>query len=278
MDGNAVFGSMVGYYIGIPIKCDKPVSWAICGDGLWEIRRNPLGVFRRHAAEVVVHGLPSGLEEGFDLELPRVPITLLWQAVSFFRRVYEIHSSEAAVRVVWNKKTRRHALDCPSQDVSPARCEFDRRKTVEDSVVVAEIHSHGQMSASFSGTDDKDELADRFYGVVGRLLDFLPQMAFRLAIGGHHLDIDIRDLFDTECDPMLSAKFPPGWLDQVRKREAKSRVAKGSRRRSDDDLDGNEDLLFPNWDFASESQFDDSPDEMRKTWDTLQWQSNPRMR
>lgn len=269
MEKNAAFEDMVGHFIGVPTKCDKPVSWAMCGDGLWEIRRNSLGIFRRHVAEAAIPGLPSGLEEGFDLALPKVPVSLLWQTVSFFRHVYSLHQSEAAVRVVWNRKTRKYLLDCPSQDVSAARCNFDRHKTIENSVVVAEIHSHGQMTAGFSGTDDKDELADRFYGVVGKVLDFFPQMTFRLAIGGNHLDVDICDLFDTANDPMLGAKFPLGWIDLVRKREVKPlRFSKGLRRFLDDPDDPeNERSLSCDSVFGSDANGDNPTDE--EMWDAM---------
>lgn len=290
MENSAAFEGMVGHHIGAPAKCDKPVTWAMCGDGLWEIRRNSIGMFRRHAAEAVVPGLPAGPKEGFELALPRIPIALLWQAVSFFRHVYGIHQSEAAVRAVWNRKSRRYALDCPPQEVSAARCNFDRHRAIENSVVVAEIHSHGQMAAGFSGTDDKDELADRFYGIVGRVLDFFPQVCFRLAIGGHHLAVDVCDLFDTAGDPMLATKFPPGWLDQVKRREAvrPPRFQSVPKRFLDDPDDPENDGLhfpgwgsaLPSWDFVSDGDGDGPTKE--EVWDAMEaeeqerWRNEPR--
>lgn len=285
MEKNAALAGMVGHHIGAPSKCDKPVIWAMCGDGLWEIRRNSLGIFRRQVTKATIPGLPSGLEEGFELALPKVPISMLWQTVSFFRHVYGLYQSEAAVRVAWNHKTRKYFLECPPQDVSAARCNFDRSRSIENSIIVAEIHSHGQMSAGFSGTDDKDELADRFYGVVGKVLDFFPQVSFRLAIGGNHLDIEVCDLFDTGNDPMLGAKFPPGWLDQVKKRETKP----FRPRRFLDDPDDPENMeLFlgdggsslPSWDFVfgQEAEDDEEDEESIEAEERESWRGKRRNR
>jgi hypothetical protein len=207
------------------------------------------------------------LVEGFELTVPKIPLSLLWQAVAFFRQVYGLHQSEAAVRAVYNRKTKRYFLDCPPQEVSAARCNFDRHQSFSDGIVVAEIHSHGRLQAGFSGTDDKDELADRFYGIVGRVEDFFPQTCFRLAIGGNHLDVDICDLFDTAGDPMQGARFPTAWLDQVKKRETVRPPRFCGSRRFLDDLDDpeNRDFLLPNWDHYDPDDDDESTEA--RLWD-----------
>lgn len=206
---------LVDHAIGKAPESGKPVSYVMQGSGLWEVRKNALGVFRRHLAKASIPGLPSDLREGFDLAVPRIPLSLLWQAVAFFRKVYEMRQSEAAVRAVFDRKAKRYVLDCPQQEVSKAHCGFDRTKTPANGVVVLELHSHGGFGAAFSSTDDKDELADRFYGIVGQVMSFLPQTCFRVSIGGTRLDVDISELFDLGADPMLKAKFPTEWLDRV---------------------------------------------------------------
>jgi len=259
-------GMLVGHLIGeVPRKSSKPVLYAMRGDGLWEIRTNSLGVFRRRAAKVRIPGLPCGLEEGFELSVPKIPVALLWQAIAFFRQVYELHQSESAVRAVYDRKRRRYFLDCPPQEVCAAHCHFDRKRTFEDAIVVAEIHSHGQMSAGFSGTDNKDELADRFYGIVGRVMDFFPETCFRLSIGGNHLAVAIGELFDTENDPLAKAKFPPGWLDQVKKQELPKLPSgwAGRSRRFLDDPDDPENLLLFDLDEDPEDD-DEDEEEMRR--------------
>ncbi len=235
---------LVDHFIGeIPEDAVKPVSYAMCGDGMWEIRRNAVGTFFRHAAPMQIPGLPDGPGEGFELAVPKIPLQLLWQAIAFFREVFAVHKSEAAVRVAYSRKSGKYFLDCPPQEVSAARCHFDRLRVPADSVVVAEIHSHGDLTAQFSSIDDRDEIADRFYGVVGHVDDFFPQVTLRLSIGGNHMDVDVPELFDTERDPMGRATFPPGWLDQVKHKPFRPRGKK-----LPDADDGDPSMFLPGWD------------------------------
>lgn len=255
---------LVGHFIGsIPDDCEKPVSYVMCGDGMWEIRKNSLGTFRRKSSKTKIPGLPCIFEEGFELSIPKAPLSLLWQAVAFFREIYRIHQSEAALRLVYDRKTNRYSFDCPQQEVSMARCEFDRRKTLGQSVIVAEIHSHGQIAASFSGTDDKDEIADRFYGVVGKVLDFFPEVNFRLAIGGNHMPIGIEELFAVENDPMLKAQFPSKWLDQVKKKELVRIQQKGKKFLNETNEPGKN----LSWDFVMDKELKDITDEEFNQWE-----------
>jgi PRTRC genetic system protein A len=257
-------GMLVGHFIGdMPRKCDKPVSYVMRGDGLWEIRTNTLGVFRRLAAKARIPGLPCGFEEGFELLVPKIPLSLLWQAVAFFRQVFALHKSESAVRFVYDRKRRRYFLDCPPQDVCATHCRFDRKRTFENSAVVLELHSHGGFGAAFSSTDNRDEIADRFYGIVGKVEEFFPETCFRLSMGGNHLPVELHELFDTANDPMLGAKFPPGWLDQVKKTEPAPTFPKGGSRYLDDPDDPeNANLFLPGWDEVDEDPEDDEEEDL----------------
>lgn len=210
-------GMLVEHFVGgIPDGNRKPVSYVMQGDGLWEVRRNLIGTFRRHLSRARVPGLGCHLREGFNLSVPKIPLGILWQAAAFFRRVFELHRSESIVRAIYNRKAKRYFLDCPPQEVSSAHCAFDRPKVPEGCVVVAEIHSHGGLPAGFSDVDDGDEVADRFFGIVGRVADLFPQTCFRISVGGTRFSVGVADLFDTGCDPICSARFPAEWLDQVR--------------------------------------------------------------
>ncbi len=60
-----------------------------------------------------------------------------------------------------------------------------------------EIHSHHEMRAGFSPTDDLDERTGfRIFGVVGRIFS-APEIALRVGCHGHFLPIEIDDLFET---------------------------------------------------------------------------------
>ena len=216
MERHEIEGMLVGHFVGrVSDRFEKPVAYVMSGDGLWEIRRNQLGVFRRRIAKARIPGLVENLTEGFDLTFPKPPVRLLWDAVGFFREVYTKYGTESLVRLVWDRSKDRHVLECPEQVVSRASVRFEKSALSDGKVVVAEIHSHGNMRAGFSATDDSDELADRFYGVVGKLGSFLPEIRFRLSMGGAKLDVCPSDLFDIGGDPMLGMKSQPLWMPKV---------------------------------------------------------------
>lgn len=220
MDPNAdilaVENSLVAHFVGeFPASCDRPVAYVLQRDGLWERRVNALGTFIHCVAPAHVPGLPFVLDEGFDLAIPRIPTSVLWEAIAFFREVYFRMRTESIVRVVYDARAGSYFTDCPSQIVSSASVAFDRCRLPSHQMVVADIHSHAGMKAGFSGVDDADELGDRFYGVVGALGEAVPQMAFRLAMGGTHMSVPMETLFDLEHDPVFSCSFPQEWLDRV---------------------------------------------------------------
>jgi len=219
MDKLDLENMLVDHYIGNLPAVSKPVSYIMQGDGLWEIRKNSIGIFRKRVAKIHIPGLTSNMWQGVELTVPKIPIDLFWKSIAFFRKVYDIYGTESAVRVIYDKKAKRYFLDCPTQEVSSVSCSFDREKNFPNGIVVAELHSHGSFAAAFSPTDDKDEVADRFYGIVGKVSEFFPQVCFRASVGGKWLTIKVEDLFDLESDPMVQAKFPSKWMDSVKLQE-----------------------------------------------------------
>lgn len=61
--------------------------------------------------------------------------------------------------------------------------------------VVLEMHSHGQMGARFSPTDNTDEAGMKIYCVIGRL-DATPILKLRVGVYGYFQKLSWRDVFD----------------------------------------------------------------------------------
>jgi PRTRC genetic system protein A len=226
---------MVAHYIeDVPRDCSKKVIYVMQGDGLWEVRTNRLGKFTVHTAEISIPGLASNLFEGWELDVPPIPPTLLDSALSFFREIYRQHQTESHVQFFYDTASERYILHCPKQTVTAASVSYERDIAFEtsDKILVLEMHSHGRMGAFFSGTDDRDEKDDRFFGVVGGVMDYRPAMKFRLSVGGHKIDVSEADIFDID-EQLNGMNFPKKWLGMVKKKEIKtfrpSRLGKGGR-------------------------------------------------
>jgi len=204
----------------IPKDCKKKVIYVLKGDGVWQIRKNNIGIFVVHMANAKVPGLKKDLEEGWDLHVPLIPPSLLESTISFFREVYRQYQTEAHVQFFYDTKKEEYLLHCPKQEVTAGSVKYERDKGFEKPhlILVLEMHSHGGMSAFFSGTDDGDEKDDRFYGVVGKIKQFQPEMKFRLSIGGFKYDLNADNIFDLRTH---DKKFPNKWLKNVTKKELK---------------------------------------------------------
>ena len=211
---------MVGYYIeSIPDDCTKNVVYVLQGDGVYERRKNRLGTFTTKIADVSVPGLNDDFENGWELTVPMVPISLLGTAIAFFRKVYTTHKSEAFVQFFYDEDTQEYLLHCPKQTVSGASVKFERDLEFEtpSRILVMEIHSHGNMDAFFSGTDNHDEKDDRFYGVVGKVTDFFPTMKLRLNMGSYSYEVEVDDIFDTDEEMYHAETFPIDWPEKIEK-------------------------------------------------------------
>lgn len=117
-------------------------------------------------ALVPVQGIPWLKEPTieFRLKLPKVPGRIIGQALTFFRKVWFLHKSEAYVTLLYSAKLGQYRLWCPKQKVSAASVNYDRTdqpsfedRNANDWQMCGTIHSHCDFSAYHSGTDIGDE-------------------------------------------------------------------------------------------------------------------------
>lgn len=222
MDNQVLQKMLVEHCIDlIPTNSKKKIFYIMKGDGIWQVRKNNIGTFYIHQSKTKIPGLPSDLKEGLELNVPLIPIILFKNALSFFRAVYRKYQSEAHIQFFYNIKTKKYFLYCPSQKVSCGSISYNNDCNFKETenILVLEMHSHGDMSAFFSTIDDSDEKGDRFFGVLGNINQYNPDMKFRLSIGGSKIDINIDDIFDVKSEFLDS--FPKEWLLKVKKQKIK---------------------------------------------------------
>lgn len=226
---------MVGHFIeSIPEDCKKKVCYVLQGNGLWEVRTNKLGTFTNHIQKFKVPGLVMDMAEGWELNVPRIPANILVQIVSFFRKINRVYDSEVFVQVFYDFTKEEYFPHVPEQKVSGASVNYRNENEFQDDpdkMIVFEIHSHNTMGAFFSATDDADEKSDRFYGVVGRLQAYYPEMLIRLSTGGRKEAVEVDELFDIDADETHYAEvFPAEWMSKVSKQEFRVRHYRGGRK------------------------------------------------
>lgn len=164
----------------------------------------------------------DNIRAGFTPALPRIPYTLMEQAISLFRCLMDNgkdgHPLEALVHIYWDKVKQEFFLRVPKQTVGKeyVNAVLDEDHLNDERYIhYADLHSHNNMPAEFSPVDDRDERANRVYMVMGRLDRYFPELSVRICNGGHFCDIPAEQVIE----PMPAADFPPEWLERIKAKE-----------------------------------------------------------
>ncbi|MDX2241539.1 MAG: Mov34/MPN/PAD-1 family protein [Leptolyngbyaceae cyanobacterium bins.302] len=136
---------------------------------------------------------------------PKVPEALL---IEMWRRSCQAcadpaHPLEILFHLLWVE--REWQLIVPEQEQSAAHCcPLHTDSTSSATQAVIEVHSHHQMPAYFSSTDDADECHGfRIYGVFGKVRSVRPEMQFRVGLFGHFWQIPATSIFELSGDSFV---------------------------------------------------------------------------
>lgn len=185
------------------VTAREPVS-----DALFEYAMAGNGVFvraRRDICEVaipVAAGEIAGLARlvaGICMRVPKVPAGFLARAFQRARAacIESGGACEYLCYLDWRGSSWEYVepeQQATATSVRPVGSGLDAHRTAS-----IEIHSHHEMAAGFSATDDEDESTGfRIYGVLGRIFSD-PEASFRVGCHGHFMDICASSIFDMEA-------------------------------------------------------------------------------
>ena len=201
-----MFPDLVTYHIHrcepLPPNDALAYQYVLAGNGLF-IRAETRFFFARiPIAAAVVRGLPL-LVADFRLKIPRLSGSLLHSILADAGRArrpdgglnevfYQVHDRGGRVQV-----RRPSQLATGSSVVAAGN---------GDPAILCDLHSHGNMAAFFSATDNADEQGARLYGVIGKL-DSEPEMRLRVGVYGYWLPLPLTALFVSSGPFRESASF-----------------------------------------------------------------------
>lgn len=144
-------------------------------------------------------------------DLPPIPALHFAKVVSFFKVIYEMHKSEAIVLVHFDEENEKFKLQCPHQKVTRAGLDYIRTVTFPGYTKVCTIHSHSDMSAFHSGTDDKDEEdTDGLHITIGHLDwdDGRFDLSVSVVINGKRFMVEASDYIEGLTQVEVEEKSP----------------------------------------------------------------------
>ena len=299
----AIMGIFMGVSLGAP-QADqplKPTQIGLFSDGVFKMVTTAVGQTVVQVAAFEDKGLPprpAGWQVGFHLLVPKIPADLLFSVMSFFRAVEQRDQSEAFVSVWLEDGIYR--VEVPEQEVSGAKVDHLQDASVITGQQIMQIHSHVNMEAFWSGTDDGDEQqqGNLLYGVVGKISWDIPKSKWRTRAGNQFVDLDMGGLFEfvdymvthrlngkalvtgggsekgitqqpVRLQPLEKATFPPEWLEKVSK---KSYTVAGFTVNSGYTYCGNGAYTPSAWVKDARAHLDgDKPQKYQPWWDSEQW-------
>ncbi|MBI2060692.1 MAG: hypothetical protein HYT87_13055 [Nitrospirae bacterium] len=176
-----------------PVASLAGYDYVLAGNGLFKRAQNALLSATIRTAAFKAPLLPT-LEESLSLTHGRVPGRLMGLALKESREMAEEMSPRETLFLIrYDPEAQTYTLEHPETEVGTfAGVEY----RVEDPTnILVDLHSHHNMAAWFSETDDRDEQGLRVYGVLGRV-GTRPELALRVGIYGHHGAIRAEDVFD----------------------------------------------------------------------------------
>ena len=190
----------------------KMISLFPSGDGkVYEMRKTEMGRFITPVFETNAIGK---VKAGFTPALPLIPAAILFEILQFFKYMAHKGNYEALANIYWDRQEQRFIVDIPEQKVSRVSVSsrlsgaFDSDRFLH----YMDIHSHNNMNAFFSETDNRDERAARVYAVVGKVTGFFPEIKVRIANSRSFVEIDPSVVFESVA---AVQDFPEEWKAAV---------------------------------------------------------------
>jgi len=134
-------------------EIEKP-SYIVAKNGFFIAKENK--IFK---SCVQVKSIPefSDQQSKLVMKIGKIPYHIIEDSLKFFRAVFNKYASEASLFITHNEEDKTWGILVPKQEVSACGVDYETGVMDGRKDIYGTIHSHCNMSAFHSGTDDKDE-------------------------------------------------------------------------------------------------------------------------
>lgn len=174
--------------------------------------------------------IPTGI---FDVKIPQVPFSVINQVHSFLKTIFEKTKTEVAILLWYSEAEDLWAIEVPEQVCTGAHVDYERdaeyAQHMRDSgyFEAGSIHSHANMSAFHSATDDADELTfDGLHMTMGSFNATKQTFSQRLILSGHIEKLEFYQMvnFDKIFNAFYPVDVPQDWIDKVKVKKASTKA------------------------------------------------------
>lgn len=203
---------------------DELAFYLLTADGLFFCRNHPFFkssvLTEKGPAELAAHG------KSLQLKFPKIPQRLFERVIGFFSLIADRYNAEAAVLLVWNRKTEAMEVVVPDQEsivgtsyrggYYPINVYYDVPQLPPHLMPIGDIHSHADGAAYASLTDVEDELhRSGVHIVAGRIQDEPPDLHIEFSVDGARFDVTDQSLALEGYHRRRPNEVPQEWIDKV---------------------------------------------------------------
>jgi len=189
-----MFPNLITYHVHrsdpLPPNNAHLYQYILAGNGLFLHAGTPWWEVVMPLLRYPVRGLLP-VQPAFRLLMGRLPETLLAAAYQSALTSREKNGGLREALYSFHVQGEKVCLMRPRQVATPGSV---TSAGLDDPTVLLELHSHGNIPAFWSATDNHDEQGIRLYGVMGRL-ESLPEIKFRVGVCGQWKPLYISQLF-----------------------------------------------------------------------------------
>lgn len=254
-----------------PVLPDGPAAMIAGAQGIFKVVRNPF-----YTACVKLDALPSlaDLEESAELHVPALPCAVFQQVEAFFAQVYEQYRSEAVVLLYCNPARRQWRVTVPPQEVRGLHVTYSLGTLPEPPAgftLFGTIHSHANIKAFHSGTDDTDEACfDGLHITVGDVDKPVRSYACRWILAGKAFPAELAGVVETPPLPEPA----PEWMAMVKEASDAFKMPFPRKARSTVNPDIDEPELDPFGErFATHDEYLEHLEMLREEIDARLWEA-----
>lgn len=161
-------------------------------------------------------------DESIALHFPKIPREIMEQVFGFFDAVYKKWQGEAIVFLYYDRNSEAFRIVVPPQTLfryssrgrwrTEMRIEYESTPRPRGFIKLGDIHSHADLPAFFSCTDDQDDTEDGMRIVMGKLDRSSPDIRVSFVVGRTRFILAPEDVIERFSTPIAP---PPEWLDKV---------------------------------------------------------------